>query len=44
MECKGKIICNEKEVATIDCTEGGITIKCTDEGKSLCADFAKGCC
>ncbi len=41
-ECK--IVCDGKEVATIDCTEDGFSVKCTDEGKELCKDMCKGCC
>ncbi|MFH1787800.1 MAG: hypothetical protein ABH834_00265 [Candidatus Altiarchaeota archaeon] len=46
MKCKDcKIVCDGKEIAAISCTEDGITIKCTDEGKKLCKDFCgTGCC
>lgn len=30
-----KIVCNGKEVATISCTENGINIKSTEEGKKF---------
>jgi|GEM_PF-3044970 hypothetical protein len=46
MKCK--IICDEKEVATIDCSDGKIKIESTDEGKKickkLCGDDKSGCC
>ncbi|MCK5698678.1 MAG: hypothetical protein KAH93_02440 [Candidatus Aenigmarchaeota archaeon] len=41
-ECK--ITCDGKEVATIECKEDGINIRCTKEGKNLCKEFDKGCC
>ncbi len=49
MKCKEcKIVCNGKEIATIDCTKEGINIKCTEEGKKICSEFlgkdGKGCC
>ena len=49
MECKEcKIVCNEKEIATINCTEDGINVKCTEDGKNFCKEFigkeSKGCC
>jgi hypothetical protein len=44
-ECKEcKIVCDGKEVAVINCSEDGFTIKCTEEGKKLCSGMAKGCC
>jgi len=43
MECKDcKIVCDGKEVAVVACSEDGITIKCTEEGRKLCGQF-KGC-
>ncbi|MFH1722542.1 MAG: hypothetical protein ABH950_08075 [Candidatus Altiarchaeota archaeon] len=45
MECKEcKIVCNGKDIATIDCNKDGITIKCTKEGKDICGEMTKGCC
>lgn len=48
MGCKEcKIVCDGKEVAVIECTEDGIHLKCTDEGKNLCGQFfgkGTGCC
>ncbi len=44
MKCKDcKVVCEGKEIASISCGEGGMTIKCTKEGKELCKEF-KGCC
>ena len=40
-ECK--VVCDGKEVATIKCSEDGINIKPTEEGKSMCKEF-KECC
>lgn len=40
MECK--IVCDGKELGTIECVENGVNIKCTDEGKKLCC--GPGCC
>ncbi len=45
MECKEcKVVCDGKEIATIDCTENGFSVKYTDEGKNMCKEFCKGCC
>ncbi len=48
MECKDcKVVCDGKEVAVITCTDDGVNIKCTDEGKTMCGQFfadGKGCC
>ena len=46
MTCKDcKIVCDGKEVATITCSEDGLNIKCTEDGKALCGEFCgKGCC
>ncbi len=45
MECKEcKIVCEGKEIATIDCGEDGFNIKFTEEGKAMCKDMHKGCC
>ncbi len=41
-ECK--IVCGDKTVATIEKTEKGMEIKCTEEGKEMCKDVKKGCC
>ncbi|MBC8500241.1 MAG: hypothetical protein ISS25_01070 [Nanoarchaeota archaeon] len=41
-ECK--IVCDGKEIATLTCTEGGFTVKCTEEGKELCREMCKECC
>lgn len=38
-----KITSEGKEIATIECSEGGFSVKCTEEGKKLCKGF-KGCC
>ena len=44
MKCKDcKIVCEGKEIATISCSEDGIVIKHTKEGKELLKDL-KGCC
>jgi hypothetical protein len=46
MSCK--IICNDKEVANIECSKDGLNIKCTEEGKELCKNMcgedSKECC
>jgi len=42
MTCK--ILCDDKEIATFDCTADGCNIQFTDEGKDLCKDGSKGCC
>lgn len=43
-----KITKDDKDVVIIDCGKDGINIKCTDEGKNLCAKFCGpetgGCC
>ena len=45
MECREcKVTCDGKEVATINCTEDGFTVKCTEEGKSMCKGMKGGCC
>ena len=45
MDCREcKIVCNGKEVAAINCSDGEISIKCTEEGKRMCSELAKGCC
>ena len=45
MECKEcKIVCDGKEVATINCSEEGFSLKCTEEGKKLRKEFKCGCC
>jgi hypothetical protein len=38
-----KIVCDGKEVASVSCTEDGLNIKYTKEGKKMCGMF-KGCC
>ena len=38
-----KITSDGKEIATIDCTGSGFSVKCTEEGQKLCKSF-KGCC
>jgi len=44
MKCKEcKVVCDGKEVATINCSRDGFSIKCTEEGKSMCKEL-KGCC
>lgn len=40
-ECK--IVCGDKTVATIEKTEKGMEIKCTEEGKEMCKDMKKCC-
>lgn len=39
-----KIVCDGVEVATINFDDGGLSIKCTKEGKQMCKDLHKGCC
>lgn len=41
MKCD--IVSEGKVLANIDCTENGIKINCTEEGKKLCKKM-KGCC
>jgi hypothetical protein len=44
--CKGKkfgITYEGKEVGTIECTEDGLVIKCTEEGKEMCGKLHKNC-
>ena len=38
-----KITSDGKEVATIECTDDGFNVKCTEECAKMCKDF-KGCC
>jgi len=38
-----KITNNGKDIATIECTDKGFSVKCTEEGAKLCKNF-KGCC
>ncbi len=38
-----KITSNEKEIATIELTDNGFSVKCTEECMKLCKSF-KGCC
>jgi len=38
-----KIVSEEKTVATIEFSDNGIKINCTEEGKKVCKDM-KGCC
>ena len=38
-----KVLSEGKEVATISHSEDGMSVKCTEEGKKLCAHF-RGCC
>ncbi len=38
-----KITSNGKEIATIEWTDNGFSVKCTEEGMKLCKSF-KGCC
>jgi len=38
-----KITSNGKEIATIECTDNGFSVKCIEEGVKLCKGF-KGCC
>ena len=45
MECEEcKLVCDGKELETIDCSKDGTQIKWTDDCKQLCKGFAKGCC
>jgi hypothetical protein len=40
-ECK--IVCEGKEVATINHTSDGFSVKCTSEGKELCKHYGCHC-
>lgn len=44
MECK--IVCDGKEIASINCSEEGAFIKCTEEGAKMRKEFFEGkkCC
>jgi hypothetical protein len=45
MECKEcKVVCDGREVAVINCSEDGFSLKCTEEGKKLCKELKCGCC
>jgi hypothetical protein len=39
-----KIVCDGKEIATINCAEGEFSLKYTAEGKKLCKELCPGCC
>ena len=45
MDCKEcKIVCDGKELATIDCRQDELKIKWSEDCKDLCKGFFKGCC
>ncbi|MFC2162052.1 hypothetical protein ACFLRF_00090 [Candidatus Altiarchaeota archaeon] len=39
-----KIVCGGKEMATISCSEDGIKIQATDDGKKFFSKMSAGCC
>ena len=41
-ECN--IVCDDVIVGTIKCTENGLEIKYTEEGKKMHKEHCKGCC
>ncbi|MBR9705006.1 hypothetical protein GOV12_06350 [Candidatus Pacearchaeota archaeon] len=41
-ECQ--VICEGKEIATLNCSKDGFSIKFTNEGKEMCKDHCKDCC
>lgn len=45
MECKEcKVVCDGKELATVDCSKDGIRIRWSDGCKDACKGAIKGCC
>jgi len=45
MTCKEcKVVCDGKEMATIDCREDGLQIKWSQDCGTLCKGLFKGCC
>jgi hypothetical protein len=44
-DCKEcKIVCGGKTVATIECSEGGFTVKCSDACKKMFQKHKGECC
>ena len=45
MKCKEcRVVCDGKEMATIDCREDGLQIKWSEDCRNLCKGVFKGCC